>query len=161
MNDSLKKKLNNIIDSLISWPICQQFTGPTTNSLCKRFDILAVHDTLNLNIIKNSLENNKYKTVDEFVKDVNLVWENGKKNKSPENLQRIMAEEASLWFNNKMKKLPQNEMEEWIYKSTKYSKSINEILQYFPANNKFTPKDVKIACANLTKEDPPKKTSSK
>ena len=152
MNDYLKKKLIDLVDSLISWPICQQFTGSNYDTLCSKFDILAVPESTNLNMVKSRLENNTYKNIDEFIKDVNEIWENGMKNKPADNLQKIMAAEASYWFNNKMKKFPVNETEEWIYKSAKFTKQLTELISFYPNGKEPTKEDVKKACIGLSKE---------
>lgn len=150
MNDYLKKKLIDIVDSLISWPICNQFIGSTSDTLCGKFDILAVRETTNLNTIKNHLECGKYKTLDEFVKEVNLMWDSSIKNKNPDNLQKIMAEEAKYWFNNKMKHFPTSKKEEWVYKNAKYTRELNELLSFCPLGKAPTAEEIAKACEGLT-----------
>lgn len=110
MNEYLQGRILRIVESLIEWSVCSQFTSApaTTDGLAMNMFIVP-EQKFDLNSIKTKCENKEYKTLEEYRDDVNKVLATGLEKKNKDNFMYIMAQEAYLWFNNKINTLPRNQ----------------------------------------------------
>ncbi|EAY06895.1 hypothetical protein TVAG_056890 [Trichomonas vaginalis G3] len=150
MNEYLQGRILRIVESLIEWSVCSQFTSApaTTDGLAMNMFIVP-EQKFDLNSIKTKCENKEYKTLEEYRDDVNKVLATGLEKKNKDNFMYIMAQEAYLWFNNKINTLPRNQEQEWRDKIAKQVAKINELLQYNPLNPPPTQKQIKDTFSKL------------
>ena len=128
-----QSKCLEIIEKLISWPICSPFielVDPDRDGAPDYFDI--IKQPMALNEVKKKLNGNDYATLKDWETDVNLIWENAKTYNGEETLFAHMAMEAKLWFEKKMKKFPSTPEEEWTRKIQKTVKKLLDVLSHPP-----------------------------
>ena len=126
-------KCLEILDKLISWPICSPFielVDPERDGAPGYFDV--IKHPMALNEVKKKLNGNEYNTLKDWETDVNLIWENARVYNGDDTLFAHMAMEAKLWFDNKMKKFPSTPEEEWTRKMQKTVKKLQDVLNHPP-----------------------------
>ena len=91
-----------------------------------------VKEPMALAEVKRKLSKNAYQTVDQYKRDVNLIWNNAATYNGEGTLFTFMAREAQHWFNKKMKKFPSCAAEEWTRKIQKTTKRFYKVLAHPP-----------------------------
>ena len=145
-------KCMDITNKLIAWPICGPFiqmVDPERDGCSDYFDV--IKKPMALCEVKRKLTKNIYNSVDEWKKDVNLIWENAKKFNGDDTLFTYMAMEASLWFNSKMKEFPMTEEEYFARKIEKLSKQLVNVISHPP--KKLDPNGVLLKYFNQGEAD--------
>lgn len=127
-------KCLQIIDKLISWPICSPFVelvDPERDGAPDYLDV--VKHPMALKKVQQRINNGEITTLEQFKDDVNLIWSNAKLYNGEDTLFTHMAMEASLWFNEKMKKFPTTQEEEWTRKLQRTTQKLLDVLCHPPA----------------------------
>lgn len=94
------------------------------------FDV--IKEPMALNKVLYKLQTNKYETVSDWERDINLIWSNAEEYNGEDTLFTYMAKEASLWFTKKMKTFPANQEEEWTEKIQKTTRKFINIISHPP-----------------------------
>ena len=127
-------KCLQIIDKLISWPICSPFVDLVDPERDGAPDYLEIiKNPMALREVQRKLNEGAYSNLDAFKADVNLIWENAKTYNGDDTLFTHMAMEAKLWFSKKMNDFPSTQEEEWTRKIQKTTKKLLEVLEHPPA----------------------------
>lgn len=142
MNDFQKTKCLKIVEKLIKNPICSPFIAmvdPERDGAPDYFDF--IKEPMALKEVENKLKSDKYKNIDQFKRDINLIWDNAVTYNGEDTLYAHMAKEASLWFDKKMENFPNSSKQEWFQKVQKVTKDILDALYHPPLeldpNNKL------------------------
>jgi len=127
-------KCLEIIEKLIAWPICSPFIEMVDPERDGAPDYLEkISEPMALNEVKRKLNNNSYDSIQDWKRDVNLIWQNAKTYNGEDTLFAHMAMEASLWFNEKMNRFPTTAEEEWTGKIQRTTKKLLDVLSHPPA----------------------------
>ena len=132
MNNYEKDRCMKIINKLISFPICYPFLemiDPVRDGAPDYFEF--VKEPMALAEVKRKLARDNYKTIDDFKRDVNLIWSNAV-TYNGEGTITDMALEAKYWFEKKMKKFPSSSAEEWTRKIQKTTRRFYKVLAHPP-----------------------------
>ena len=106
IDDEVKLKLQNILSSLTSLKESSEFLEPVDFIKYNIPDYpKVIKYPRDLNLIKYRLENNIYKTLQEFVNDVQLVWDNCHTYNPPKNQITQCARICEQKFKNEFNKI--------------------------------------------------------
>lgn len=128
-----KTKCEEILNSLISFPICYPFLqliDPERDGAPDYYQF--VSKPMALVEVKRKLSEDKYKTIQEFKDDIELIWSNAKAYNGDGTLFTDMALEARHWFNKKMKHFPDTPEQEWAQKVISISKRLFKLSAHPP-----------------------------
>lgn len=105
------KMINKINKMEISMP----FRSELTREYGINKDIIDIVKTpMDLSIVRERLENNLYNNIDEFGRDVRLIWGNTLKIFRKGSSVYAMAADLSNWFEKRFNNYPRNQVEEWF-----------------------------------------------
>lgn len=133
MNRFKKTRCEEIINKLISFPICYPFLqliDPERDGAPDYYQF--VSKPMALVEVKRKLSEDKYKTVQEFKDDVELIWANARAYNGEGTLFTDMALEAKYWFDKKMKHFPDTLEQEWTEKVLSVSKRLFKLTAHPP-----------------------------
>ena len=82
---------------------------------------------MDFSTIRDKIMNNKYKKLDEFKKDMSLIWSNAYKYNRKDSVVGRMAEQLSKLFNEQAKYLTGNDANDWNAKYEALSKKVDQI----------------------------------
>ena len=134
MDENVKQKCISIIDSLMSHPIAEIFISPVDPKLdnCPDyFDI--IKKPSDLTTVRSSVEQDKYKSIQEFKKDVDQIWENAILYNGRMSLPAFMAEELEKIFHKQLRQVETPSKEDWI---SSYAKSQAHMYKLFRSQPK-------------------------
>ena len=126
-------KCMQIIDKVVQLPVSQPFikkVDPLKDGIRDYLDIIKM--PMSFDVIKSKLSSYSYKEMNEFIQDVELIWENAKTYNGEDSEVYLMAREASLYFNKHIKNLPNSVEEEWIQKLQKISLKLYKAFKMNP-----------------------------
>ncbi|EAY22375.1 Bromodomain containing protein [Trichomonas vaginalis G3] len=127
-------KCAKLIEKLLAKPICLPFIDLVDPDKDGAPDYLQIiKEPMSLHEVQKKLKNNSYSTIDQFVRDVNLIWSNAKEYNGADTLFSHMAMEAKIWFDGKMKQFSNTPEEEWTRKIQRTTQKLLEVLQHPPA----------------------------
>lgn len=86
-----------------------------------------------LNVVKQRLKDNKYRSMAEFGSDVNKVWRNAFDNFKPDTIMHAIATNLSKWFDKRFTGYPRTEKELFIYELRKLSVKLDYLAISAPA----------------------------
>jgi hypothetical protein len=92
---------------------------------------LRVKTPMTLDIVRQNL--NKYESVSDFGRDIELIWFNVKSCFEPESPMFLIALQLEQWFHKRLKKFPKTPMDEWMMQFQKVQKSVRQLLESAPA----------------------------
>lgn len=137
------------MEKLINMPICSPFVemvDPERDGAPEYFTYIS--EPMALCEVKKRVLNDKYNTLDQFKRDINLIWENAITYNGEDTLYAYMAKEAGMWFNKKVENFPSSAREEWLQKVCRTAKDFFETLTNLPieldSNNRNKESDVKV-----------------
>ena len=121
MKVHLEKLMNHPLSVAFAKPV-----DPERDNLPKYSRV--VRTPMDLFTVKKKLESNEYKSIDDFVDDINLIWENaikfnGKKALISQCAQEL-AKKCDAWFEI----IPSNELEQWEIDVSRQRKAFERIL---------------------------------
>ena len=114
LSDYQRKEILSIIDSLMSWSIAFPFLNPIDpekDELDDYFDV--IKKPMDLSTVRSKILGNTYSSLDEFKKDVNLIWSNAIKYNGKGSFTAKMAEQLSKVFNEGMKFVTGDDEKDW------------------------------------------------
>ena len=135
MNNFEKHKCIELTNKMIHKDLCRPFrdkVDPVRDYAPDYFSI--VHRPMDLTTIKKKLNNNEYKSYENWAEDVQQVWENAMIYNNEGTLIYLMAQDMENWFRRKYKKLPRTKDEEWMILLKKASKKMLMLSKNVPAN---------------------------
>lgn len=133
LNEFQKGRCLKIVEKMINLPICSPFremVDPERDGAPDYFTYIS--EPMALCEVKKRLIDDKYKTLEAFKRDINLIWENAITYNGEETLYAYMAKEANLWFMKKMNNFPSSAMDEWIQKVCRTAKDFFDTLTNLP-----------------------------
>ena len=129
MNSNEYEFSQNITKKLLNHPLSKAFLEPIPKNAEWAEDYFKIIQIpMDLSTVQNKLNNNQYKSLIDWEKDINLIWNNGKKF----NLEKstiyvcadILERKCEKWFLN----IPKNEFEISELKIKKINEKITELL---------------------------------
>jgi hypothetical protein len=117
-----------IIEKLISKDFCLSFvtldlsSGQPWQKEYRR----QIRTPMDLTTIKQNLQNNRYRSMNAFKADVELVWVNAIQFNGEDSFFACLAREGRLLFRKSMAKLCKSHEEKWLHKVIKVSKALKE-----------------------------------
>lgn len=115
INSELKAKCLKILDELISHPISSVFQEPVDPKLDEvpdYFDI--IKEPSDLSTVRERLLSNKYANLQEFKREVNLIWENAVAYNGKSSYPAYIADQLSKIFAKQISLLEDQNYEHWI-----------------------------------------------
>lgn len=133
LNKYQQTKCLEILDKMISWPMCSPFVNPVDPEKDGMPDYFQViKNPLSLTDVKRKLQSNEYSNVSDWQNDVNQIFQNAKDYNGDDTIFSHMAMEASNWFNRKVSHFPTTAEEEWIGVLQRSSEHLLDILSHPP-----------------------------
>lgn len=118
----------------ITHPFRQEFGAEFFQN--ERDDIKNIVRTpMNLQIVRSNLRNNRYNSVTEWERDVNLIWTNALTIFKKESTLHTIAEYMLKWFKKRYAKFPANEEAAWLMKFQKTQAKAKELIETYPGKN--------------------------
>lgn len=108
-------KCIEIIDNLLKHPISAMFAKPVdaiADGVPDYYDV--IKNPSDFSTVRNKLVTSQYKSLDEFKKDVNLIWENAILYNSKQSFMALIADELSRQFQRQLWQLESPPTEQWI-----------------------------------------------
>jgi Asp-tRNA(Asn)/Glu-tRNA(Gln) amidotransferase B subunit len=90
-----------------------------------------IQEPMWLHEVKKKIRENKYDTIEQFQRDMNLIWKNAMIFNNENDLYHSFAKVARDRFAAKMEKLPYTPQEEWIYRLRKITKKFQILSRSF------------------------------
>ena len=107
---------------------------------------LIISKPMDLGTIKRKLQNNEYASVQEWIDDVELIWQNSMIYNNEGSILHVMALELQGWFQNKIKSMPRSKDEEWFHSMQKVTKKMIFLAEHAPpsitSNHQIRTKEV-------------------
>ena len=122
-----------IINDLYKWNLTSFFRlkiNPNSESYedyCKK-----VKKPIDLDTVRDTLYDGNYKTVDEFVSELKLVFQNTVTYYGPSTVFTMMAEEILLWIQEQEKSINLSEDEKWIRDLIKLQNKLEDHIRNKP-----------------------------
>lgn len=91
-----------------------------------------VRRPMDLTTIRKNLTTNEYKTIDDWIAAVELVWANAMLFNGEGTLIHLMAKEMELWFRKKCETMPRSKDEEWMAMLGKATRKMQYLSQHPP-----------------------------
>ncbi|KAH0794580.1 Bromodomain containing protein [Histomonas meleagridis] len=138
MNDELYEKCNEIIQEIIDNPLADIFVDPVDTTIVTDY-LKVIKDPQDLSTIKKRLEKKEYYTLDSFLNETNLVWDNAVKYNGQGTLYAEIAIYFSKKFNKKINGLPGRGTIHWINRVNFLIRKINNLVVKAPKEIRQTP----------------------
>ena len=159
MNKTTLSRLSQILEKLMSMKVCAPFIEMVDPVRDNAPDYLTyVKEPMSLNEVKKRLKSGQYSTVEEFRRDVDLIWENAKTYNGDDTLLFYMAMEAKRRFAKKMDQFEKPLEIVWVEKFLKLTRILNRMLEH-PPKEYFIPHEDPVAKDNSTKTTKTKETT--
>jgi hypothetical protein len=110
-----KERCTKIIDELFQHPIAEVFrrpVDPQADDVPEYFDI--VKHPSDLGTVRTKLKNDRYRSLQDFKRDVNLIWENAELYNGKQSLPCFIGAELSRLFNRRFSALEEPPAEQWV-----------------------------------------------
>lgn len=127
------EKLVKLVDKLINKPICLPFVDLVDPEKDGAPDYLQIiKEPMSLREVLKKLKNNSYSSIEQFERDMGLIWTNAKTYNGPDALFTHMAMESKVYFDSKMKQFSNTPEEEWTKKIQRTTQKLLDVLQHPP-----------------------------
>jgi hypothetical protein len=124
-----KDRCMKILEELFSHPISEVFRDPVDPIRDEVPDYLEVIQIpSDLTTVRNRLRNDRYRSLQDFKRDVNLIWENAVQYNGRPSLPAYIADELSRIFRRRFSALEEPPTDQWI---NDYLKSRSVICKLF------------------------------
>lgn len=148
MKEHLEKLMNHPLAIAFLEPVDPEAEGlPNYKKVIKR--------PMDLGTIKKKLHDDKYKTVDEFVEDINLVWQNAIKFNGKKSLLKSCAEKLQKKCDRWFQVIPRDEIEVWEMEVRNRERELMRIFKFGIAGENEVPMLDSLRIV-VDKESPPK-----
>jgi hypothetical protein len=128
-----KDKCMKILDELFSHPIAEVFKDPVDPIRDEVPDYLDVIQTpSDLTSVRNRLRNDRYRSLQDFKRDVNLIWENAVQYNGRSSLPAFIADELSRIFHRRFSALEEPSTDQWINEYLKARSIICKLFRNAP-----------------------------
>lgn len=108
-------KCLEIIDNLTKHPIAAMFAKPVdaiADGVPDYYEV--IKNPSDFSTVRNKLTTLQYKTLDEFKRDVNLIWDNAVQYNSRQSFIALIADELRKQFDKQIWQLESPPTEQWI-----------------------------------------------
>lgn len=119
----------------MEWKICAAFiemVDPERDNAPDYFKIVA--EPMSLREVKKRILEKRYRTVAEYRRDMNLIWENAKVYNNEDSHLGQVAKEAACWFTRKMNNFRETPEEAWTAKMQKVVRAFYDAITHPPAD---------------------------
>ncbi|OHT01825.1 Bromodomain containing protein [Tritrichomonas foetus] len=122
-------------------PISEPFRDQSNNNNNTdfQFSSLKIKENVDLVTIKKRLSEGHYKCINDWGKDVRLIWSNAQQYYPADMPIHVMAQDLSEWFEKKWLDYPRTKEEQWAKKLKKVQTLISALNESFPIDNAFIP----------------------
>ena len=115
IGEEQKNQCLKILDELVSHPISTVFQEPVDPVLDEVPDYLdVIQHPSDLSTVRNRLLRNKYATLADFKREVNLIWENAATYNGKNSLPWYIADHLSKIFSRRFALLEEPPVEQWV-----------------------------------------------
>lgn len=131
MNDFDTKWCTDLLNKVRSWPISVPFLEKVNEKEYPQYKQI-VSKPMDLSTMKMKLEKKKYTSVDEFVKDFELIYDASKLFNGNDNIITAMASDMLLDINQRYSQRAENEKDEWFKKLGLLHQKLDELVKFTP-----------------------------
>ena len=127
MNEIELKFAKSVTQKMKSYPISAFFLNPIDpirDKLPNYLQVIKPNVPMDLTTVTNKLEKNIYKTIDDWKKDMNMIWANALLYNPRGSPYAMVAEELKSIFKKKTESIPKTEIDEWFINVKKANKRI-------------------------------------
>ena len=141
MNEIELKFAKNVTEKMKSYPISAFFLepiDPVRDKLPNYLQIIKPNVPMDLSTVSKNLDSNAYRTIEDWKKDMNMIWANALLYNPRESPFAMVAEELKSVFKRKTELIPKTQFDEWMIKIKKINKKIEKtaegriLLNYIP-----------------------------
>lgn len=127
LSDYTRRQCLKLIDDLKKYSISSMFASPVDpeRESCSDY-FQKITNPMDLGTLRVNIINNKYESIDDFKRDVNLVWKNTYTYNGKKSLISHMAEHLEKIFRRNSEFLTGDEIEDWKNKCIKLQSAISE-----------------------------------
>jgi hypothetical protein len=136
-----KQRCLDIVDEILRHPISAVFhnpVDPTSDEVPDYLDV--IQHPSDLSTVRTKLLNDRYRSLHEFKRDMNLIWENAVQYNGRQSLPGFIADRLSKIFQKRMTDLEEISTDQWI---NDFLKTRSAMCKLFRA----TPKGLNFASA--------------
>ena len=130
MNDVELRFAQHVTDKMAKYPISFFLLNPIDperDNLPNYLSIIKPNEPMDLSTVSNKLKDRKYKTIDDWKKDMNMIWSNALKYNHIGDPYNMIATELMKIFRQKTEFIPRTEADEWMRKIRKLNKKIKNV----------------------------------
>ena len=136
MNDEIKKAAIEVMETLITHPICNDFVEPIKESDNMPDYFEMIKNPMDLSKIKKRLSENHYKSVQQWLDDVELVWSNSDKYFSQDPTMLNITQECRRLFNKHKRTVGALSMGTWCGEVYRLRSRLYDLMGQPPAKVK-------------------------
>ena len=127
MNEVERRFAKEITEKMKNYPISFYFLepiDPKRDQLPNYLQTIKPGVPMDLSTVTKNLEKNAYTTIDDWKKDMNMIWDNAKRYNNAGSPFYLIADELKQIFKRKTEFIPKTEIDEWTIKVKKANKRI-------------------------------------
>lgn len=123
-----KERCINILNKLSKYHISIMFSNPVDPLRDQCPDYLQViRHPMDLGTVRENIQNGNYSNVEQFKKDVNLIWENCYRYNGRESFMGMMAKQLQSTFKELSEFLSSNDIVSWAFELDHLKNEVNKI----------------------------------
>lgn len=135
MNEIQKEFAQKITKKLTLIPISVFFLNPVdpvADNVPDYFE--KIRKPMDLHTVTKKLESDSYASVEEWRKDVNLIWKNALTYHNEGTFINSIARELMDVFKNMSETIPKSELDAWMFKVRKMQNKLDKLINSKPRN---------------------------
>ena len=134
-NDELRQKAINIMDNLMKHPSSAFFSDEIIPGVDTEADYLDyVKNPQDLKTIKKRLENKEYKTLAEWMTDVETVWNNAEIYNGSDSYFSVLSKEMRYQFEKERRVFCSTNVSSWTSEIYRLRVKMEDLIQHSPRN---------------------------
>ena len=131
MNSEDAKWCKDILEKIMKFPIAQPFLEPVSERDVPEY-YTVISKAMAFSIIKENLESQRYSNVDQFIKDIKLIYENSKEFNGEDQLLTLMAKDILTEVMEMNAERIQSKNNEWYQHMGQLVIRIQKLMQTVP-----------------------------
>ena len=135
MNEFEKRKCLDLTNKMLRKDLCRLFrekVDPERDGAPDYYTI--IKQPMDLTTIRKKLNSNEYKSIEQWIDDMNLIWKNAKLYNTEGSIIHFIAQELEQWFAKKCTQIPRNKDEEWMLQLRKSSTALMRLASHPPSS---------------------------
>ena len=135
MNEFEKRKCLDLTNKMLRKDLCRLFrekVDPERDGAPDYYTI--IKQPMDLTTIRKKLNSNEYKSIEQWIDDMNLIWKNAKLYNTEGSIIHFIAQELEQWFARKCAQIPRNKDEEWMLQLRKSSTALMRLASHPPSS---------------------------